>query len=208
VKLFMVRHGETEWNKVGRFQGQSNQRLNERGLAQARDTAKAAISWKPTALYSSPLCRTMQVAEEISRLVGLPIIAEPRLKELDLGDLEGVTGEEMRAGWPQVYQTWRNDPQAVVMPRGESLAQLQERAWQAFLNLEKAHHPDEVIALVSHNFAIRAICTKLLGMPLSHFHRMYLSLGSISIMESGQMGWRLLTYNSTCHLSPGNRTPQ
>jgi broad specificity phosphatase PhoE len=206
VKLFLVRHGETEWNKLGRFQGQNDNSLNELGLAQARDTARAAISWKPSALYSSPLCRTMQVAEEISHLVGLLVIPEPRLKELDLGELEGVTGEEMRTGWPRVYKTWRNDPQAVVMPGGESLVQLQERTWQAFQSLENAHNQGDVIVLVSHNFAIRALCGKLLGLPLSHFHRMYLSLGSVSIMERSPLGWRLLTYNSTCHLSPENRT--
>lgn len=206
MKLFLVRHGETEWNRLGRFQGQNDNSLNDLGLAQARDTARAAISWKPAVLYSSPLCRTMQVAEEISRLVGLSVIPDPRLKELALGELEGVTGEEMRIGWPQVYQTWRNDPQAVMMPGGESLVQLQERTWQALQSLENAHSQGDVIVLVSHNFAIRALCGKLLGLPLSHFHRMYLSLGSVSTMEKSSLGWRLLTYNSTCHLSPENRT--
>lgn len=206
MKLFLVRHGETEWNKLGRFQGQNDNSLNELGLAQARDTARAAISWKPAALYSSPLCRTMQVAEEISRLVGISVIPDPRLKELDLGELEGVTGEEMRTGWPKVYQTWRNDPQAVMMPGGESLVQLQERTWQSLQSLENAHGQGDVIVVVSHNFAIRALCGKLLGLPLSHFHRMYLSLGSVSTMEKNSLGWRLLTYNSTCHLSSENRT--
>jgi broad specificity phosphatase PhoE len=206
VKLFLVRHGETEWNKLGRFQGQNDNSLNELGLAQARDTARAALSWKPAALYSSPLYRTMQVAEEISRLVGLSVIPDPRLKELDLGELEGVTGEEMRTGWPKVYQTWRNDPQTVMMPGGESLVQLQERIWQALQSLENAYYQGDVIVMVSHNFAIRALCGKLLGLPLSHFHRMYLSLGSVSTMEKISLGWCLFTYNSTCHLSPENRT--
>jgi broad specificity phosphatase PhoE len=206
LKLYLVRHGETDWNKLGRFQGQNDNNLNELGLAQARDTARAAISWQPTALYSSPLCRTMRVAEEISRLVGLPVSPDPRLKELDLGELEGVTGEEMRAVWPKVYDTWRNDPEAVVMPGGESLVQLQDRTWQAFQSLEGAHSQGDAIIMVSHNFAIRALCGKLLGLPLSHFHRMYLSLGSVSTMEKSALGWRLLTYNSTCHLSPENRT--
>lgn len=207
MKLFLARHGETEWNKLGRFQGQNDIALNHRGLAQARDTARAAISWKPVALYSSPLCRTMQVAEEISRLVGVAVIPELRLQELDLGELDGVTGEEMQAGWPQVYETWRNEPAIVVLPGGESLAQLQERAWQAVIDLEQAHGGDDTVVVISHNFTIRAICSRLLGMPLANFHRTYLSLGSVSVIESGQRGWRLLSYNSTCHLSPENRSP-
>jgi probable phosphoglycerate mutase len=207
VKLFLVRHGETDWNKLGRFQGQNGVALNQRGLAQAKDTARAAIAWQPIALYSSPLCRTMQVAQEISRLVGVAVIPELRLQELDLGELDGVTGEEMQSGWPQVYDTWRNEPAIVVLPGGESLAQLQERAWQALTDLEQAHRGDDIVVVISHNFTIRAICSKLLGMPLANFHRTYLSLGSVSVIESGQQGWRLLSYNSTCHLSPENRSP-
>lgn len=207
MKLFLVRHGETDWNKLGRFQGQNGVALNQRGLAQAKDTARAAIAWQPIALYSSPLCRTMQVAQEISRLVGVAVIPELRLQELDLGELDGVTGEEMQSGWPQVYDTWRNEPAIVVLPGGESLAQLQERAWQALTDLEQAHRGDDIVVVISHNFTIRAICSKLLGMPLANFHRTYLSLGSVSVIESGQRGWRLLYYNSTCHLSPENRSP-
>ena len=207
MKLFLVRHGETDWNKLGRFQGQNGVALNQRGLAQAKDTARAAIAWQPIALYSSPLCRTMQVAQEISRLVGVAVIPELRLQELDLGELDGVTGEEMQSGWPQVYDTWRNEPAILVLPGGESLAQLQERAWQAITDLEQAHRGDDIVVVISHNFTIRAICSKLLGMPLANFHRTYLSLGSVSVIESGQRGWRLLSYNSTCHLSPENRSP-
>jgi probable phosphoglycerate mutase len=143
----------------------------------------------------------MQVANEISHLVSLPVIKCDGLMELSLGDLEGVTGEEMRARWPHIYHTWREDPARVVMPNGESLEQLQERAWQAILKLEQDHHQQDVLTVVSHNFAIRAIVVKLLGMSLSNFHRMTLDLGSICAMEVNPRGRRLLYYNCTCHLS-------
>ena len=206
MKFFLVRHGETEWNRLGRFQGQVDIALNDRGLAQARDTARAAVSWRPSALYASPLVRTMQVAEEVSGRVGLPIIPEPRLMELNLGQLDGVTGQEMQEQWSQVYRGWRHDPETTVMPGGESLAQLQARAWQVLLDLEQSHDEQEVVVLVSHNFAIRTIVTKLLGMPWSHFHQTYLSLGSICTLESNSRGRRLLCYNSTSHLFPENRS--
>lgn len=206
MKFFLVRHGETEWNRLGRFQGQADIALNDRGLAQARDTARAAVSWRPSALYASPLVRTMQVAEEISGKIGLPIIPDARLMELNLGQLEGVTGQAMQEQWSQVYQGWRNDPGATEMPEGESLAQLQDRAWQVLLDLEQSHGEDEAVVLVSHNFAIRTIVSKLLGMPLSHFHQTYLSLSSICTLESTSRGRRLLAYNSTCHLFPENRS--
>ena len=140
MKFILVRHGEIDWNRLGKFQGQDDISLNQRGIAQSRETAQAVAGLQPTALYSSPLSRTMQVAEEISRLAGLPVIKHDGFKELKLGAAEGVTGEEMRYRWPQVYDAWRNDPATAVMPGGESLAQLQNRTWQAILSLERPHN--------------------------------------------------------------------
>ena len=135
MKLVLVRHGETDWNKLGRFQGQNDIAMNARGISQAQETPRAASVKACAALYASPLSRTMQAAWEISRAMGLPVVPKPGLEELDLGDLEGVTGEEMRNLWPTVYAAWRKDPSTVTMPKGESLAQLQDRAWQAVLEV-------------------------------------------------------------------------
>ncbi|MCH8030475.1 MAG: histidine phosphatase family protein [Bacteroidetes bacterium] len=83
--------------------------------------------------------------------------------------------------------------------------ELQERAWNALMELEQSHMQDETLILVSHNFAIRTIVGELLGMPLSNFHRMVLNLASICIIETDTRGRRLVSYNSTGHLSPENR---
>ena len=205
MNLVLVRHGETEWNKVGKFQGHCDTSLNSRGIAQARETAQVVMEWRHSAVYTSPLHRTMRVAQEISRLSGNPVVPVAGFKELSLGDLEGVTGEEMRAGWPEVYSAWRDDPAGVSMPNGESLLELQERAWSSLLELEAAHADDEALIVVSHNFAIRSMVGKALGMPLCNFHRMSLNLGSICVIESDQRGRRLMVFNSTCHLSSENR---
>ena len=204
MKLFLVRHGETEWNRSGKFLGQHDVPLNDRGLSQARDIAKASVSWKPTAVYSSPLARTMQVAGEIGRTVGLDVCPDPRLMELDLGNVEGISGEQMRNEWPNLHQVWRDSPESVIMPGGESLVQLENRTWAAFCELEQAHSDSDNIVIVSHNFAIRALCGRLLGIPLTHFHRTYLHLSSVCLFDRTRMGWRLLKYNSTSHLSSDN----
>lgn len=205
MKFFLVRHGETEWNHSGRFQGQNEVGLNQRGLAQARETAQASRDWQPTALYASPLTRAMQTANEFSQQLDLPIVSQPALKELDLGRLDGVTGVEMRQNWPEVSEAWGRDPASVVMPGGESLVQLQDRVWQLITDLRDSHQEDDVLVLVSHNFAIRSIFNRMLGMPWSHFHTLYLSLSSVCSMETNpRWGWRLLSYNATAHLSPEN----
>ena len=213
MKIFLIRHGETQLNKLGKFQGQVDVALNQQGLAQARDAARAALTWRPAALYSSPLRRTMQVAEEVSRKVGLQVRVEPRLMELNLGELEGATSRQMREKWSQVYRSWRENPGATVMPGGESLAQLQERVWQSFLEVEETHLEGEAVLMVSHNFAIRCIISQLLGIPWSHFHGTYLDLGSVCTIETTRetagettgRRRRLKSYNSVSHLSPENQ---
>ena len=205
MKLHLVRHGETEWNKLGRFQGQQDIALNPRGLAQAKETARAMADDGVIALYSSPLQRTMQVANEISRLTSVPVVPLPGVKELNLGELEGVTGEEMRTIWPDVYSAWSQDPGTLSMPKGESLSQLQDRAWRSLQEVEQAHSGDDVIVVVSHNFAIRTMIHKVLGLPLTNFHRLSLDLSSVSTVEYTSRGRRLTCYNFTGHLSPENR---
>ena len=205
MKFFVVRHGETEWNKLGRFQGHTDISLNDRGLSQARETAVASEDWGYTAIYSSPLVRTVQVAEEIAKVTPMLVSQEPGLKELSLGDLEGVTGEEMRNDWPALFAAWRTDPEKMSMPNGESLGELRDRTWQVILDIEQKHSSDDSIVVISHNFAIRSIVNELLGMPLAYFHRMSLNLASVCTFDSDERGRRLTGYNSTSHLSPENR---
>ena len=202
MKTILVRHGETAWNKSGKFLGQFDVSLNERGIVQARETALAVAADSPDALYSSPLARTMQLAEEVSRLTSLPVNPMPGLKELDLGEMEGLTGAELRERWPDFFSEWRKNPGPVLMPGGESLSRLQDRAWSAFEEIEAVHRGDERLVVVSHNFTIRTIIGMILGIPWSNFHNMALDLASISTVESNERGRRLVTYNSTCHLSP------
>ena len=205
MKFYLLRHGETEWNKLGKFQGLTDVSLNERGFSQARDSARAALGWEHAVIYASSLTRTVQVAEEIRKLSGAPVVTDPGLRELSLGDLEGVTGAEMRAGWPEVYNAWRDNPADVAMPNGETLAQLQERAWQAVLEIERVHHDAPGVVVVSHNFTIRTVICAVLDIPLYNFHRMSLGLGSLCTFESDGNGRRLITYNCNSHLSPENR---
>ena len=200
MKIYLVRHGETQWNSEGRFQGQIDIPLNDIGISQALATARASLRLGLTALYSSPLKRTIQVAQHISSITGIPINLDPGLMELNLGSLEGITGNDMRRNWPEVWNQWRLDPSLVSMPKGESLINLSDRSWKSFENIQQTHTDDAQIAIVSHNFAIRCICAKILKMPLSNFHSMTLSLSSITTVELFRNSWRILRYNSVSHL--------
>ena len=200
MRLILVRHGETAWNKEGRFQGQSPVELNQRGLIQARKLAKALSPMKPAALYASPLPRTWMTAQEISRELSIPVTPLDGIKEVNLGGLEGITGHEMRDQYADFYVAWREDPSEVVFPGGESIRQLQVRACQAIEDIKRDHREDVVVA-VSHNFAIRAILCSFLELPLSRFHLLRVDLASMSVLHSNSKYRQVLTINDRCHLS-------
>lgn len=206
MKLHLVRHGETDINASGRLQGTTNSTLTPRGRAQARELAVASLTWNPVAVYSSPLQRARSVAGAIADLSGLSVTDEPRIIEMDMGDLEGVTVQEMRDGWPDLYQGWRRDASSVTMPGGESLGDVQLRAMAAIEELDERYDAEDTIIAVTHNFTIRCIVAAVIDLPLANINHMDLSLGSRTTITSGRRGRRLATFNAVDHLTPANRT--
>lgn len=206
MKLHLVRHGETDINAAGRLQGSTNSLLTERGYRQARELAVASLAWNPAAVYSSPLKRARDVAGCIGEMNGLAVAEEPRLTEMHMGALEGVTIQQMRDGWPDLYQGWRRDASSVTMPDGESLGMVQERAMAAFADLDNAHDVEDTVIAVTHNFTIRCIVAAVLDLPLANINYMDLGLGSRTTITTGRRGRRLNQYNAVDHLTPANRT--
>ena len=121
------------------------------------------------------------------------------MKEIGLEELEGITGKTMQAQYAQLYAMWRDDPSSVTFPGGESLQQLQERAWGAFEHIEGGH-PDDVVVAVSHGFAIRSILCRFLGLPLAQFHALSVDLGSMSIVQTNSTSRRVVAINDRFHL--------
>lgn len=206
MRLHLVRHGETDINASGRLQGTTNSTLTSRGRAQARELAVASLTWNPVAVYSSPLQRARGVASAIADLSGLSVTDEPRIIEMHMGDLEGVTVQEMRDGWPDLYQGWRRDASSVTMPGGESLGDVQLRAMAAINELDERYDADDTVVAVTHNFTIRCIVAAVIDLPLANINHMDLSLGSRTTITSGRRGRRLAAYNAVDHLTPANRT--
>ena len=199
MRLALVRHGETYWNAVGKFQGHSPVELNEKGISQARKVAKAIVQRSPIALYSSSLRRALMTATEISREVALPITPLDGMMEANLGEMEGITGEELRTRYPEIHARWQRDPSKLSFPGGESMRQLRDRAWRAFGLIEKAH-PEGLVVVVSHSFTIRTILCRFLGLPPSRLNRLRVDLGSISVLETNSGPRHVLTINDKCHL--------
>ncbi len=199
MKLFLIRHGETKYNLERRAIGHNPVSLNTTGNRQALLTAEALAAHGPTAVYSSPLPRAMETAGVISEKLKVEVRTRDNLKEADIGLLDGLTGQEMRQRYPDFMKLWLEDPATAVMPQGECLQDVQQRAWQTLLEIEDLH-PEESVAVVSHNFTIQTLICRILEMPLANFRRLQVGLGSITLVDTHRDRHTLVRHNDRCHL--------
>ena len=208
MRLILVRHGETEINRLGRIQGVGPTPLNDTGLKQAADAAQALERDAPFTLYSSPLRRAAQTAAAIASRLDIEIAYEDGLVEMDVGEFEGLTGPQMRERFPDVMRMWDEKAAEAVMPGGESLSAVQERAWRTALALAE-RHPAETVVAVTHNFTIQMILCAALDMPIESFRKLRIELGSITRLDLGRLEVDadcivLLSVNETWHKNPSN----
>ncbi len=201
MRIILVRHGETDANKQGRFQGASDSRLNATGLSQAQALGQRLASEKLDAVYCSPQTRAIQTATPIADAHGLPIETVEGLRELDIGELDGLQAHDLRDRYSDLMDQWRTDVGALTMPGGESIAGLQQRTWRAVLEIRDRHEGDATVAAVSHNFAIQSILIKALGMDLRNFQRVRQDLAAVSEVDFMNGGPVLKALNDRCHLS-------
>ena len=164
VRLLLIRHGITAWNKDSRYQGQTDVPLGDDGLAQAEAVGTRLRDADIDRIYSSDLSRARQTAEAISRRSGVPVRLDSRLRELSFGQWEGLTFDEITSKWPEDQKRWLKDPVSLSAPGGETAAQLGVRLREALgdiyddlacLDTEANRKPCGVI--VSHGGAIRAL---------------------------------------------------
>lgn len=200
MRLILVRHGETPWNVTLQYQGQANVPLNERGREQALRAAARLTRYGVTRLYSSDLARAWQTAEVIGTTIGLTPVAIPELREIDVGQWEGLTPEELYRRFPDHMAEYRRDPARTVRLGGESYAQLQARALIALQQIQDQHQPGDIVAAVSHGGTIRALLCHVIGLDLDRFGRMWIDNGSLSELRLGRNGWRLMRLNDNAHV--------
>ena len=201
MRIILVRHGETDANKQGRFQGASDARLNDTGLSQAKALGRRLASEKIKAVYCSPQTRAQQTATPIAEALGLSIQTLEGLRELDIGELDGLQVHDLRERYSHILDQWRTDVGALTMPGGESIVGLQQRTWKAVLRIRESHNEDITVAAVSHNFAIQSILIKALGMDLRNFQRIRQDLAAISEVDFRNGEPSLMSLNDRCHLS-------
>jgi Fructose-2,6-bisphosphatase len=197
MQLILIRHGETLWNKEGRIQGTSDIELSTVGIEQARLLALSLKDQPIGAIHTSPLKRALQTAEIINEFHRKEIQIHQDLMEMDQGDFEGFSFKELMARQKDFLNKWIADPASVKMPNGESLAQLQERAWRA---LEKIISKEENALVVAHNFTIAAILCRIRIISLSEFRSTCVGTASKTIVHLQNDGAFIEALNDRSHL--------
>jgi len=199
TQIILIRHGETEWNLSGRWQGHADSPLSPRGVSQATALGERMKKEDFKFFYSSDLER----AQHTARLVGGPSGWTPTLmeslRERDLGVLEGLTTDEMLVTKPEEYQSFREDGTDYQVPGGESFRQFYNRCSQALEDI--AHkHPGKKIGVVTHGGVLGAIFRYVLQIPLEAERNFVLLNCSINRLEKTNGGWNLVSWGDIAHL--------
>ena len=166
TRLWLARHGETDWNREGRFQGQADPPLNASGLAQARQVADLLVEAGIQAIYCSDLQRALLTAQIIGKKLKLIPIGDERLREIRLGEWEGMLKEQIKFQYPEIWHTRQLDPVQVRPPGGENLLELAERVWAAANQIAQLH-PEGKALIVSHGVALACLICQAGAIPLA-----------------------------------------
>lgn len=166
TRLLLIRHGETDWNVAGRWQGQTDVPLNARGRAQAVALVTPLAGTPLTAIYSSDLSRARETAEILARSTGLSVQVDPRLREIDLGEWEGQLATDIQTRYADLLAQRRANPFSVSPPGGETAASALARARAALKDIVQRHAQGSV-ALISHGFLLALLRLHYTGQSVS-----------------------------------------
>jgi len=199
TRLILVRHGRTEWNRVERFRGRADIKLDEVGIKQAKAAATRISDWQVSAVYSSPLNRALTTAEILAHPFSLEVKLLPAIIDIDYGKWQGLSPEEAAAKDGDLYSKWIESPHKVKFPAGDSLTEVRERAASAMDSLI-VQHPKETVVLVSHKVVCQVLILSLLGLDNSHFWQITQDVCAINVFEVRGGIPSAISLNDTCHL--------
>lgn len=206
MNLILIRHGETDWNRTGRCQGVADIVLNQNGRNQVRQLADSLKGHDISAVYSSDLKRAYETARAIAEHHDLDVYVDEDLREMNQGEFEGMSFDVIRENYSHILKQWRESPETLVLPQGESLTQVQERVWRAFEKVRNKHS-GQTVAVVSHNLTITTLLCKITGVGLRGFRNFNLQAACKSVVVCSGDDIRLEVVNDVSHLTPVEAVP-
>ena len=199
-RIYLVRHGETEWNKVQRSQGCGNDiPLSIDGIKQAQAVAKWLSTEKIDMIFSSTLLRAYETAVVISKYHNLEVVKCNEFTEINFGEWEGMCFPDIKEKYNDIYNIWRNTPHLAEIPGAESIVALRERSMNKLLEIIK-ENPDKNILVVSHGISIKVIVTAIMDMDIGNIHRIRQDNTAINIFDYENNVFDCIAINDICHL--------
>jgi broad specificity phosphatase PhoE len=201
TRIILVRHGHVDWLMPERFRGRAELPLSSRGRRQAVVAAGyIAASWKPDAVYTSPLGR----CRETGAAIAAPFRLEPHpidgLSDIDYGEWQGLTRDQAKEHWPDETELWFRVPHLAAIPGGETLAVVLSRASAALRDVLR-HHPDQTVVLVGHDSVNRVLLLFTLELPLSRYWHLRQDPCGINELIFDNGSFVVGSINQTQHLS-------
>ena len=197
--FYIIRHGQTNWNILGKTQGHGNSDLTEKGLKQAKDLANYLTNYPIDYIYSSDLGRAVQTAKIISDKLNLSINETHDLREMGFGIWEGLSTEEIKKNHLDTYNIWRNKPHLVNIEGGENLNLIKERTDKLIENLNKKYNNKHIL-LVSHSITVRIMLLSFLGSSVENIYRIKQDNTALNIVEFKDYGPVVTKINDTNHI--------
>ncbi len=199
AKIYLLRHGQSEWNLLGRVQGQSDIDLNNKGIEQAKKAAERLVEEDIDLIYSSDLSRAYETAEIVGKKLDLEVGTLCGIREINFGTWEGLDTKTIEARHNEHYKKWRTEPHNIKFDEGEDLITVQKRALKD-INKVMKENPGKNILLVSHGTAIKTIILGLLDIDISKYNKMTVGNVGISIIEFRDFSPVLKLFNDVHHV--------
>lgn len=201
--IIAVRHGETEWNKIEKQQGHLNSDLTDLGVRQAKALAEGLNGYNIDFFYSSDLGRAIQTASIISQIIGKDFITDERLRECNLGILQGLTKKEFDKKYPDHAEKFKSNDPDYRIPSGESIRDRYARCVDCVEDLSRKHY-GKTILMVAHGGVLMSFIHKALNIPLTQKRTYSLFNGSINTFSlSKDAEWKLEVWGDVSHLNAG-----
>jgi len=198
--FYLIRHGTTQWNIKEVFRGQKDIELNEDGLKEAEATGLCLKNTPIQVIFSSPLKRAKKTADIIASYCKVPVEILDDITDINFGKWQGMSHEDVKNCFPELYKKWKQSPHTVTFPEGEGLQRVKDRAAHAIERIiasKKLH----TFAIVSHRVVCKVLTCYFLGLDLSRFWYIRHDTCAISVFQSTQDGYLVLKLNDSCHLN-------
>ena len=201
TSVYLIRHGQTAWNKEEIFRGRTDVPLNEIGLREAELAGEYLKDKEIHVIYSSPLSRAWETAQKIAQFHNLEVQPLNGIIDMSFGRWEGHPHQEIQKNDREIYRQWREEPHKVRLPGGEGLEDVRVRSMAALEEVIRLH-PGKTLVLVSHRVVTKVLICGILGIDNSHFWQIGQDTTAINLIQYKNGKYILSLMNETWHLKP------